>query len=124
MLTDEEYRQAVAAQMAGTEEYNEIIFSPNNDSEMGAQKPIWLDASTKLLISLVKEMRPKVGKSQHLKNKRQMWVAIAAKLCANGHSFNASQVEGRCFTLERQYKRAQLNNKQTGRSRQACPYQR
>lgn len=75
MLTDEEYRQAVAAQMAGTEEYNEIIFSPNNDSEMGAQKPIWLDASTKLLISLVKEMRPKVGKSQHLKNKRQMWVA-------------------------------------------------
>lgn len=124
MLSDEEYRQVLAAQMAGMNEYNEIIFSPNNNSEMDAQKTIWLDASTKLLISLVKEMRPKVGKSLHLKNKRQMWVAIAAKLCANGHNFNASQVEARYFTLERQYKRAQLNNKKTGRSRQACPFQR
>ncbi|XP_017480445.1 PREDICTED: uncharacterized protein LOC108369775, partial [Rhagoletis zephyria] len=36
--------------------------------------------------------------------------------------FAAAQVEGKFFSLERQYKKTQLNNSLTGRNTLNCPY--
>ncbi|XP_017468743.1 PREDICTED: uncharacterized protein LOC108360812 [Rhagoletis zephyria] len=146
-----DYRVQIASLHAGDEAYEEIIFTQGVASMASAaidESPIvpkeedmvfvpiqnsggssqekkfsWLDAPTKLLLALVKELRPKVGKSANLRNKKQMWNTISNELCAKGHFYNAAQVEGKFFTLERRYKNVQLNNSQTGRGRQTCPYQ-
>ncbi|XP_073817850.1 uncharacterized protein [Musca autumnalis] len=149
VTTDPEYMSSVLSQMTSEEDFDEIVFSPNPEpeddtaqyglelasscsqdetyaqlnSDADSKKIIWLDSAVKLLLAKVKELRPLVGKVASLKNKKQMWTKIAEALAANGHNYNATQVEGKYFSLERQYKKVKLNNSKTGRSRQSCPYQ-
>ena len=96
MSKDDDNRSSVVQQVSENEMFEEIIFSPNyiepevlydcsqqssiedenmcgelaGSSGSEGKKTIWLESSTKLLISLVKV---NVGKSIKLKNKKQMW---------------------------------------------------
>ncbi|XP_017487440.1 PREDICTED: uncharacterized protein LOC108375804 [Rhagoletis zephyria] len=94
-----------------------LSFEPGCSKETPDQKTTWLDAPTKFLISRVKELRPKVGKSAKLRKKRQMWMQISNELRDKGYTFSWPQVETKFFSLERQYKKAQLHNSKTGRNR-------
>lgn len=87
-------------------------------------KQVWLEAPTKLLLSLLEDLRPQVGKTVKLKNKKKMWEVITQKLAEAGYAFSELQVQGKYRSLERQYKRTKLNNSKTGRNRQICPYER
>ncbi|XP_037825591.1 zinc finger protein with KRAB and SCAN domains 2-like [Lucilia sericata] len=88
-----------------------------------SEKQMWLDAPTKLLISNLVELQPKVGKSAALKNKKKLWDLISEELKSNGYMFTPIQVETKFRSLERQYKKTKLNNKLTGRSKMTCPYE-
>ncbi|XP_073818576.1 uncharacterized protein [Musca autumnalis] len=144
VATDTDYMNTIVSQMAGNEDFDEIVFTPNPEdvaeyslglapsqdeteghlsSDGDTKKSIWLDSAVKLLLAKLKELRPLVGKTASLKNKKQMWTKIAEELAEKGHTYNASQVEGKYFSLERQYKKVKLNNSKTGRNRQSCPYQ-
>lgn len=140
VVADEEFRDMISQEASGTETYDEIIFTPNDpdvtmesnfdfespccSSDAEPKKTLWLEATTKFLISRVKELRPRVGKTASFKNKKHMWKKIAEELCLQGYNFNVQQVEAKFFTLERQYKKTQLHNSKTGRNRQTCPFQR
>ncbi|XP_075153328.1 uncharacterized protein LOC142234040 [Haematobia irritans] len=139
---DEEYQQNVVDEIAG-DSFEEVVFTQSEDDflyphqefhvenevitctndDEGTGKSVWIEPAVKFLISKVKELRPKVGKSASLKNKKQMWIKISEELCSLGYNFNSQQVETKYFSLERKYKRTQLYNSKTGRNRQTCPYQ-
>lgn len=89
-----------------------------------SSKVVWLEAPTKMLLSLMEELAPRVGKSLQLKNKNKMWKLISEKLTAEGYPFSPSQVQTKFRTLERQYKKIKLHNTKTGRDRQNCSFER
>lgn len=121
---DIEYRQDVANQFLKNGFYNEIVFTPLPNEDQCSQKQTWLEAPTKLLLSLLEELRPKVRKTVALKTKSKMWDTIRDKLAANGYNFTSTQIENKYRTLERQYKKTNLHNKKTGRNKETCQYQR
>ncbi|XP_036346089.1 uncharacterized protein LOC118755352 [Rhagoletis pomonella] len=142
---DADYRQCVIQQVAGEDTFGQITFSQNEpDMSLSEQpdcayqqnvdtasgespdlaKPLWLDAPTRFLIQKVRDLRPRVGKSASLKNKKQMWSTISKELCEMRYMFTAVQVETKFYTLERNYKQAASNNSKTGRTRQFCAYQK
>ncbi len=51
-----------------------------------------------------------------------LWIQIAEELEAQGHNFNASQVEGRWKTLLNEYRKVKDHNSQTGRNRKDYTY--
>lgn len=101
----------------------DIQLSAYCSKDAGAKQALWLEASTKFLLTKVKELRPKVGKTASLRNKKQMWAKIAEELQERGHNFNSVQVEAKFFNLERQYRRMQFYNSKTGRNR-SCTFRR
>lgn len=103
------------------EAYNEVVFSPVLEDD---GKQVWLEAPTKLLLSIMAELQPKVGKTASVKNKKKMWNVIAERMCLEGYNYSTTQIENKFRTLERQFKKTNLHNKQTGRNRQTCPYQK
>ncbi|XP_073827809.1 uncharacterized protein [Musca autumnalis] len=100
-------------------EYGTLDF----EDTMSQGKQTWLEAPTKLMLSLLENMLPKVGKSVHLKNKKKLWEAIAETLNVNGYTFSPEQVQSKFRTMERRYKKVKLNNSLTGRNKLTCPYE-
>lgn len=93
-------------------------------AEADPGKSMWVESATKMLLALLDDMGPRVGKSLALKNKKKMWSVISDKLKAAGYLFSPSQVQSRFRTLERQYKKVKLNNSKTGRDRQTCSFEK
>jgi hypothetical protein len=88
----------------------------------------WGDAKTLHLISLYKELRPRVGKTQDLSNMTKLWKKITEQVNArsddeNGtHQFAVKQVQNRFASLETGYKAVIDNQKKTGRGRKTCSF--
>lgn len=76
------------------------------------------------MLSLIDDLRPKVGKSASVKTKSKMYKIISEKMIEEGYNFTSLQIENKFRGLERQYKKMVLHNKQTGRNRITCPYER
>ncbi|XP_017472170.1 PREDICTED: uncharacterized protein LOC108363340 [Rhagoletis zephyria] len=132
---DAVYRQKIISDVAGEQCFESIIITEEHSGSAGLEesfseeiamgesegedflpigtsaetphgkRPAWLDAPTKLLILKFKELRPKAGKSQSMKNKKQMWSRISKELCEKGYIYTSSQVEGKFYSVERQYKK-------------------
>lgn len=47
-------------------------------------KQTWLDAPIKMMLSMLEDLMPKVGKSVQFKNKKKVWQAISSNLELNG----------------------------------------
>ncbi|XP_017482110.1 PREDICTED: myc protein-like [Rhagoletis zephyria] len=97
-------------------------FTPIQPSEEGP-KMIWLEAPTKLMLSLLQELQPKVGKSVQVKDKTKMWKIIEERMAFEGYNFSSVQIENKFRGLERQFKKTMLHNRRTGSNRETCPYQ-
>ncbi|XP_017470164.1 PREDICTED: trihelix transcription factor GTL1-like [Rhagoletis zephyria] len=123
--SDEEQTQATPEIVESQNFSSEMAFSSLEDSQdftliYGEQ--VWLEAPTKLMLSLLEELRPKVGKSAQVRNKCKMWKIIEEQMRKEGYSFSAIQIENKFRGMERQYKKTVLNNRQSGRSKQTCPF--
>ncbi|XP_073827787.1 uncharacterized protein [Musca autumnalis] len=104
-----------------SEEYEFIDFERGAFQSPGKQT--WLEAPIRLMLTLLEDLMPKVGKSAYLKNEKKLWQIISENLEQNGYLFSPEQVEGKFRAMERQYKKCKLNNSQTGRNRLSCPYE-
>lgn len=126
---------------SSADDFQRIVDSPNVRQQAGADlvqpgcssqsivdavgaKQVWLDSSTKLLLSLVEELAPKIGKTVHMKTKRKMWQVIKRELAEKGYIFSEGQIESKYRGLERQFKKTKLHNTQTGRNRKICAFER
>ncbi|XP_073812455.1 uncharacterized protein [Musca autumnalis] len=69
----------------------EEYMDPTDTASTGKQ--CWVEAPVKLMLTLLEEMLPNVGKSATLKNKKKLWTVIAEELRNNG-SFKAVVVCG------------------------------
>lgn len=97
----------------------------NEDSPVDeANKSVWLENTTKLLLALIAEIKPKVGKCTKYRTKKKMYDEIRRRLEDAGHSYSVVQIENKYRSLERRFKDAKLNNNKSGRARQTCPYER
>lgn len=123
----------MACHAAGNETYNEIVFSPENDDMVEIFTPLgdsddakqfWSEGAVKLMLALVDELQPKVGKSIAVKTRSKMFKIVSERMAAEKHTFNPEQIQNKFRALERQYKKTVINNRQTGRSRQTCPYEK
>ncbi|EFN89255.1 hypothetical protein EAI_09798, partial [Harpegnathos saltator] len=81
----------------------------------------WCDASTKLFLSIYKEMN-KLFKNRKIATKKILWNKITIQMNSKGYNVNVIQVEDKYKSLERSYKNMISNNKKTGRGRMTCPY--
>lgn len=92
-------------------------------SEDNSVKDVWLEAPTRMLISLLMKLQPNLGKTFDLKNKTKMWERIQKAMADEGYNFSVKQVHGKYRTMERKYKLAKLHKTKKGRKRK-CPYER
>lgn len=95
----------------------------NNKHSNIDEKAVWTDDGTKLLISMVNEYRPLVGKSMLLKTKRKMWEKISKEFEQNGYGISSTQAENKFKSLERGYKKKICHNSKTGRDRAKCQFE-
>ncbi|XP_055836536.1 uncharacterized protein LOC129905157 [Episyrphus balteatus] len=103
----------------------EQSISVHASEERQIQKAVWLDGDCLLLISLYKELYPKLGKNVALKTKRKLWEQIAEKMNEQATTnFSSCQVEGKWKSLERAFKNKMVHNKKTGNDRATCPYEK
>ncbi|XP_017491419.1 PREDICTED: uncharacterized protein LOC108379576 [Rhagoletis zephyria] len=61
--------------------------------------------STKLMLSLLQELQPKVRKSVQVKNKTKMWKIIEERMAFEGYNFSSVQIENKFRGLEGQFKK-------------------
>ncbi|XP_017481258.1 PREDICTED: uncharacterized protein LOC108370437 [Rhagoletis zephyria] len=97
---------------------------PSEENSGSAEKQAWVEAPVKLMLTLIEELRHKVGKSASVKNKTKMWKVITERMAEQGYIFTTAQIENKFRTMERNFKKTNLHNKQTGRNRLTCPYQK
>ncbi|XP_077262677.1 uncharacterized protein LOC143897712 isoform X2 [Temnothorax americanus] len=83
----------------------------------------WTDASTKLFIELYKEKKELLT-NRKIKTRKILWQRICESMKMQGFDVTPTQVENKMKSLERSYKNMITNNKQTGRGRMTCPYER
>lgn len=81
------------------------------------------DSSTKLFIDLYKEKKILLT-NRKIKTRKILWQTICENMKKHGYDVTTAQVENKMKSLERSYKNMILNNKQTGRGRMTCPYER
>lgn len=97
-----------------------------NDDEISNKENnpfAWTDASTKLFLTLYKEKKDLVT-SRKIKTRKVLWQNIAETMQTCGYNVNSTQVENKLKTLERSFKNMKCNNKQTGRGRATCSYEK
>ncbi|XP_017486080.1 PREDICTED: uncharacterized protein LOC108374612 [Rhagoletis zephyria] len=121
VCTEEAQNPVEALEMQSSQRSEEEL--PSEGMFGSAEKQAWVEAPVKLMLALIEELRPKVGKSASVKNKTKIWKIITERMAAEGYNFSTAQIENKFRTMERNFKRTNLHNKQTGRNRQTCPYQ-
>uniref|UniRef100_A0A1I8N6B0 Myb/SANT-like DNA-binding domain-containing protein n=1 Tax=Musca domestica TaxID=7370 RepID=A0A1I8N6B0_MUSDO len=99
------------------EEYLEVEFSQT------PEKLTWLEAPVKLMLSLLEDLMPQVGKTANLKNKKKMFAVISEHLNQTGYCFTPDQVHTKFRSLERRFKKMKLNISLTGRNKVTCPFE-
>lgn len=101
---------------------NEETNKENDKNEQNEITFSWNDSSTKLFLSLYKDLN-ELLKSRKIETKRIMWDRMSLEMKKNGYNVTALQVENKYKSLERSYKSMISNNKKTGRGCMSCHYE-
>lgn len=112
-------QSALSTESAGTESE----FGGPNALTSSPEEATWTDQSVKLLISLIEEALPHVGKTAKFKSKAKMYEHVRKEMAHNGYNFTTKRITNKYFSLERAYKATKDHNKKTGRDKKSCPYQ-
>ncbi|XP_058824849.1 uncharacterized protein LOC131685263 isoform X2 [Topomyia yanbarensis] len=83
----------------------------------------WLDPAVRILISMVEEISPIVGKVPQFRTKIKMWEEIQSRLQNEGYSFTIKQITNKFFSLKRGYTMVKQHNFKKKRAERSHPYE-
>ncbi|XP_067626197.1 uncharacterized protein [Eurosta solidaginis] len=101
LVTDDEQKHDIAIEVDAD--------SSVQDKSNG--KPNWTGEPTRMLLDLVKQTHPKLGKQGALRSKTKMFIYLANEMQKHGYTFSAVQVENKFRLFERQYRKDKLRGK-------------
>lgn len=111
---DEEFcKQVFEQSFSGVLENEDFvpIASTSQQAQEEKQKAVGLERDCQLLITIYKDVHPKLERNVEVKTKRRLWELISKKMNQHGSCYTLYQIEGKWKSLERAFKNKMLHNK-------------